>query len=64
MHEIAHVLLNHQPVGFDPVTGIPKRKQNNEDEATYLGGMPSNSQKWFIMSDTTKDAVISDCTTF
>ncbi|MEH1900369.1 MAG: hypothetical protein V7L04_02820 [Nostoc sp.] len=35
MHEIAHVLLNHQSVGFDPVTGLPKRKQNNEDEATY-----------------------------
>ncbi|WP_375469092.1 ImmA/IrrE family metallo-endopeptidase [uncultured Nostoc sp.] len=37
MHEIAHVLLDHKPVGFDSVTGLPKRKQNNEDEATYLG---------------------------
>ena len=37
MHEIAHVLFNHKPVGFDSVTGLPKRKQNNEDEATYLG---------------------------
>ena len=49
MHEIAHVLLNHQPVGFDPVTGIPKRKQNNEDEATYLGGclqIPKSGLLW------------------
>ncbi|MCC5658556.1 ImmA/IrrE family metallo-endopeptidase [Nostoc sp. XA010] len=30
MHEIAHLLLNHKPVGFDSVTGLPKRKQNND----------------------------------
>ena len=40
MHEIAHVLFNHKPVGFDSVTGLPKRKQNNEYEATYLGRCP------------------------
>ncbi|MFN6515278.1 MAG: ImmA/IrrE family metallo-endopeptidase [Nostoc sp. CreGUA01] len=49
MHEIAHVLLNHKPVGFDPVTGLPKRKQNNEDEATFLGGclqIPKRGLLW------------------
>ncbi|MEH1771438.1 MAG: ImmA/IrrE family metallo-endopeptidase [Nostoc sp.] len=49
MHEIAHVLLNHKPVGFNPVTGLPKRKQNNEDEATYLGGclqIPKRGLLW------------------
>ncbi|MBD6617899.1 ImmA/IrrE family metallo-endopeptidase [Komarekiella sp. 'clone 1'] len=49
MHEIAHVLLDHKPVGFDPVTGLPKRKQNNEDEATYLGGclqIPKRGLLW------------------
>jgi len=47
--EIAHVLLAHKPVGFDPVTGLPKRKQNNEDEATYLGGcfqIPKRGLLW------------------
>jgi Zn-dependent peptidase ImmA (M78 family) len=42
-------LLNHQPVGFDSVTGQPKRQQNNEDEATYLGGclqIPKRGLLW------------------
>ncbi|MEH2096051.1 ImmA/IrrE family metallo-endopeptidase [Nostoc sp.] len=49
MHEIAHVLLDHKPVGFDSVSGLPKRKQNNEDEATYLGGclqIPKRGLLW------------------
>lgn len=49
MHEIAHVLFNHKAVGFDSVTGLPKRKQNNEDEATYLGGclqIPKRGLLW------------------
>ncbi|MEH2399099.1 ImmA/IrrE family metallo-endopeptidase [Nostoc sp.] len=49
MHEIAHVLLDHKSVGFDSVTGLPKRKQNNEDEATYLGGclqIPKHGLLW------------------
>ena len=49
MHEIVHLLLNHQSVGFDSVTGLPKRKQNNEDEATYLGGclqIPKRGLLW------------------
>lgn len=49
MHEIAHLLLNHRPVGFDPVTGLPKRKQSNEDEATFLGGclqIPKRGLLW------------------
>ncbi|QIR36226.1 ImmA/IrrE family metallo-endopeptidase [Tolypothrix sp. PCC 7910] len=51
MHEIAHLLLNHQPVGFDYVTGQPKRQQNNEDEATFLGGclqIPKRGLLWAI----------------
>ncbi|WP_341526056.1 ImmA/IrrE family metallo-endopeptidase [Nostoc sp. UHCC 0302] len=49
MHEIAHVLLNHQPVGFDSVTAQPKRQQKHEDEATYLGGcfqIPKRGLLW------------------
>ncbi|MBC6432384.1 ImmA/IrrE family metallo-endopeptidase [Nostoc sp. HG1] len=49
MHEIADILLDHKPVGFDSVTGLPKRKQNNEDEATYLGGclqIPKRGLLW------------------
>ncbi|MBD2501562.1 ImmA/IrrE family metallo-endopeptidase [Anabaena azotica] len=49
MHEIAHILLNHKFVGFDSLTGLPKRKQINEDEATYLGGclqIPQRGLLW------------------
>ncbi len=38
MHELAHVLLNHPMIGFDPVTGLPLRDSHYEEEATYLGG--------------------------
>jgi hypothetical protein len=38
MHEIAHVLLKHPMVGFDPTTGLPTRDARCEEEATYLGG--------------------------
>jgi len=38
MHELAHVILNHPMVGFDPVTGLPLRNSRHEAEATYLGG--------------------------
>jgi len=36
-------------VGFDPLTGLPKRQQINEDEATYLGGclqIPKRGLLW------------------
>ena len=38
MHEIAHILLQHQPVGFDRTTGLPLRHYRNEQEANFLGG--------------------------
>jgi Zn-dependent peptidase ImmA (M78 family) len=38
MHEFAHVILNHQMIGYDPQTGLPLRRQQDEDEAVYLGG--------------------------
>ncbi|MGK7958222.1 MAG: ImmA/IrrE family metallo-endopeptidase [Crocosphaera sp.] len=38
MHEFAHIILNHKMVGFDPQTGFFKRRQQDEDEAVYLGG--------------------------
>jgi hypothetical protein len=38
MHEIAHVLLKHPMVSFDPATGLPIRDARCEEEATYLGG--------------------------
>ncbi|WP_414575806.1 ImmA/IrrE family metallo-endopeptidase [Anabaena sp. CCY 9402-a] len=49
MHEIAHVLLTHQPVNFDSITRQPKRQQHQEDEATYLGGclqIPKRGLLW------------------
>lgn len=38
MHEFAHVILKHKMVGYDPQTGLPQRRQQDEDEAIYLGG--------------------------
>jgi hypothetical protein len=38
MHEFAHVILNHKMVGYDSQTGLPQRRQQDEDEAVYLGG--------------------------
>ncbi|HAX76902.1 MAG TPA: Zn peptidase [Cyanobacteria bacterium UBA11372] len=38
MHEFAHVILKHKTIGCDPKTGLPQRRQQDEDEAVYLGG--------------------------
>ncbi len=38
MHEFAHILLKHRFNTVDPETMLPQRNQNDEDEATYLGG--------------------------
>lgn len=38
MHEFAHIILNHKMVGYDAKTGLPQRRQQDEDEAVYLGG--------------------------
>ncbi len=38
MHEFAHVILKHKMVGYDPKKGLPQRRQQDEDEAVYLGG--------------------------
>ncbi len=51
MHELAHVLLKHAMVHFDPETGLPKRRQSDEDEATYLGGcfqIPRRGLLWAV----------------
>lgn len=38
MHEFAHVILKHKMIGYDSQTGLPQRRQQDEDEAVYLGG--------------------------
>jgi hypothetical protein len=38
MHELAHVLLDHKMVYFDPITGLPGCHPQDEVAATYLGG--------------------------
>jgi Zn-dependent peptidase ImmA (M78 family) len=51
MHELAHVLLKHLLVGFDPTTGLPQRRLQDEDEATYLGGclqIPRRGLLWAV----------------
>ena len=56
MHELAHVLLRHAMVNFDPETGLPKRRQSDEDEATYLGGclqIPRRGLLWAVQREMT-----------
>ena len=38
MHEFAHVILKHKMIRRDPKTGLFLRRQQDEDEAVYLGG--------------------------
>lgn len=56
MHELAHVLLKHKMVDFDPKTGLPRRKQIEEQEATYLGAclqIPRRALLWAIQQNLT-----------
>ena len=54
MHEFAHVLLEHQTVGFNSQTGQPLRIEENEDEATYLGSclqIPRRGLLWAVQKE-------------
>lgn len=56
MHEFAHVILKHKTVGFDPKTGLPRRRQQDEDEAVYLGGclqIPKRGFLWAVQKKMT-----------
>lgn len=49
MHELAHVILKHKMVGYDLKTGLPLRRQQDEDEAVFLGGclqIPKRGLLW------------------
>jgi Zn-dependent peptidase ImmA (M78 family) len=51
MHELAHILMGHKMVGFDRKTGLPQRREGDEDEATYLGGclqIPQRGLLWAV----------------
>ncbi|BAT56542.1 unknown protein [Nostoc sp. NIES-3756] len=56
MHEFGHLLLRHNIVRFDPNTGLPQRRQSDEDEATYLGGclqIPRRGLLWAVQRQMT-----------
>ena len=56
MHEFAHVILKHKMVGYDPKTGLPLRRQQDEDEAVYLGGclqIPKRGLLWAVQKKMT-----------
>ena len=51
MHEFAHIILKHKMVSRDPKTGLFQRRQQDEDEAVYLGGclqIPRRGLLWAI----------------
>ena len=56
MHEFAHVILGHKMVSYDPKTGLPQRRQQDEDEAVYLGGclqIPRRGLLWAVQKKMT-----------
>ncbi len=56
MHEFAHIILKHEMVGYDPKTGLPQRRQPDEDEAVYLGGclqIPRRGLLWAVQKKMT-----------
>ena len=56
MHEFAHVILKHEMVGYDPHTRLPQRRQQEEDEAVYLGGclqIPRRGLLWTVQKKMT-----------
>jgi hypothetical protein len=56
MHEFAHVILKHKMVGYDPKTGLPQRRQQDENEAVYLGGclqIPKRGLLWAVQKKMT-----------
>jgi hypothetical protein len=60
MHEFAHVLLSHPMVGIDPHTGLPQRRPQDEDEATYLGGclqIPRRGLLWAVQRHMSLSAI-------
>jgi Zn-dependent peptidase ImmA (M78 family) len=60
MHEFAHIILNHKMVGYDPQTRLPQRRQQDEDEAVYLGGclqIPRRGLLWAIQKKMTIDRI-------
>jgi Zn-dependent peptidase ImmA (M78 family) len=60
MHEFAHIILDHEMIGYDPNTGLPQRRQQDEDEAVYLGGclqIPRRGLLWAIQKKMTIDRI-------
>jgi IrrE N-terminal-like domain len=60
MHEFAHVILEHEMVGYDPNTGMIQRRQQDEDEAVYLGGclqIPRRGLLWAVQKQMTIDRI-------
>lgn len=56
MHEFAHVILKHKMVGFEPKTGLPQSRPQDEDEAVYLGGclqIPRRGLLWAVQKKMT-----------
>jgi Zn-dependent peptidase ImmA (M78 family) len=61
MHEFAHIILDHEMVGYDPKTGLPQRRQQDEDEAVYLGGclqIPRRGLLWAIQKKMSIDRIV------
>ena len=60
MHELGHVLLEHSMIGFDPKTGLPLRRPQDEKEATYLGGclqIPHRGLLWTVQREMTSSQI-------
>jgi len=59
MHEIAHILLNHQPIHIGGILVREYRKEH-EEQAAYMGGclqIPGKALQWAYQLQMTRKQV-------
>jgi hypothetical protein len=59
MHELAHILLNHQPLHIGGIL-IREYSKENEEQAAYLGGclqIPRKALQWAYQSQMTREQI-------
>lgn len=60
MHELAHVILEHQPIQINTSLWKREYRQKDEAEATYLGGclqIPKRGLDWCLQKKMTNDQI-------
>lgn len=65
MHELAHIIRGHKPIGFNYIQGFPfplrQYRKEDEEEAQWLGGclqIPRDGLKWVLDRGMTEDEIV------